>query len=176
MARPGVGGGVTVKARWFWPLAISLLVADCATKRVAEANLSVGAPAPVVGDVVRLTLAYNKDAAMGIGVGRDSRLVLTSLSVAALVVLALLYHRTRPGDRRRAIGVALVVGGALGNLLDRLRSPAGVVDFIDLGIAGLRFWTFNLADVGITAGAVMLLFVFGRWGTGRGLSPSPSRR
>ena len=113
---------------------------------------------------------------MGIGVGHDSRLVLAALSIAALLILALLYHRTHPGDRRRAIGVALVMGGALGNLLDRLRSPAGVVDFIDLGVASVRFWTFNLADVGITVGAVLLVFVFGRLGAGRGLSPAPSRR
>ena len=54
--------------------------------------------------------------------------------------------------------------GALGNLLDRIRSPRGVVDFIDVGIGDLRFWTFNLADVGITCGAVLLVLAFQRAG------------
>jgi signal peptidase II len=176
MAPQGFGARLSRKARWFWPLAISLLVADCATKRAVESHLTPGTPQPVVGDVVRLTLSYNTDAAMGIRLGADSRLLLASLSVVALVVLGVLYHRTRPGDRRRAVGVALVIGGAVGNLIDRLRSAAGVVDFIDLGVANTRFWTFNLADVGITVGALLLLVTVGRWGTKRGLSQSPSPR
>jgi signal peptidase II len=128
----------------------------------------------VVGEVVRFTLSYNRDAAMGIQVGGQSRrLVLSAMTVAALLVLGVLYHRTRPSERLRVIGVALVVGGALGNLIDRVRSSAGVVDFIDVGVKNVRFWTFNVADMGITAGAVLLLLALG-WKTHtRGLSGSP---
>ncbi|MGH7606974.1 MAG: signal peptidase II [Gemmatimonadales bacterium] len=172
---------MTRKARWFWPLALVLSCTDCATKRAVERSLDPGIPQPVVGDVVRLTLSYNPEAAMGIGLGRgggDGRLVLAALSCAALVVLVVVYRRTGPADRRRAVGVALLVGGAVGNLIDRLRSPAGVVDFIDIGIGQARFWTFNVADVGITAGAIVLLIAYGRWsaGQGRGLSGSPPGR
>jgi signal peptidase II len=149
-----------------------LLVADCATKRVAESQLSVGTPQPVVGDVVRLTLSYNTNAAMGIRIAGGSRTLLAGLSIVALVILGVLYHRTQPADRRRAVGAALLVGGAAGNLIDRMRSSAGVVDFIDLGVSNVRFWTFNLADVGITVGALVLLVVLGRWGPWRGLSRS----
>ena len=156
---------MTSKARWFWPLAIALLVADCATKRVAERRLDLGVPRPVVGETVRFTLSYNTKAAMGFQLGGDSRrLVLSALSVAALIVLGVLYHRTRPTDRLRVIGVALVAGGALGNLVDRVRSAAGVVDFIDVGVRDLRFWTFNVADMGITIGAILLMLALGRWG------------
>jgi signal peptidase II len=157
---------MTPKARWFWPLALALLVADCASKRAVESHLPVGEPQPVVGEVIRLTLSYNADAAMGLKLAGEggSRYLLAGLSLAALCVLGVLYRHTGHGDRRRAIGVALVVGGAIGNLLDRLRSGAGVVDFIDLGIADVRFWTFNIADVGITAGALLLLFTLGRFG------------
>jgi signal peptidase II len=96
--------------------------------------------------------------------------VLSALTIAALLVLGVLYHRTRPSERLRVIGVALVAGGALGNLVDRIRSSAGVVDFIDVGVKSVRFWTFNVADMGITAGAVMLLLALG-WKThNRGLS------
>ena len=156
---------MTSKARWFWPLALVLLVADCASKRAVESRLDVGVPTPVVGETVRFTLSYNTNAAMGFQLGGESRrLVLSSLTVAALIVLGVLYHRTRPGDRLRVIGVALVAGGALGNLVDRVRSAAGVVDFIDVGVADTRFWTFNVADMGITVGAVMLMLALGRWG------------
>jgi len=156
---------VSGKARWFWPLAIVLLVTDCATKRVVEERLDVGVPQPVVGETVRFTLSYNTNAAMGFQVGGDSRrLVLSALTVAARLVLGVLYHRTRPSDRLRVIGVALVAGGALGNLLDRLRSAAGVVDFIDVGVRDVRFWTFNVADMGVTIGAIMLMLALGRWG------------
>ncbi len=159
------------KARWFWPLALALLVADCATKRVAEQRLTIGEPHPLVGQVVRLTLSYNTNAAMGLQLGGDSRrLVLTLLTIAALIVLGLLYHRARPADRLRVIGVALVAGGALGNLLDRIRSSAGVVDFIDIGFARVRFWTFNVADVGITVGAVVLMLALSWKGQRNGLS------
>jgi len=86
------------------------------------------------------------------------------MTVAALIVLGVLYHRTRPADRLRVIGVALVAGGALGNLIDRVRSSAGVVDFIDVGVSNVRFWTFNVADMGITIGAILLMLALGRWG------------
>ena len=156
---------MTSKARWFWPLAIALLVADCATKRAVESSLELGVPKPVVGETVRFTLSYNTNAAMGFQLGGDRRrLVLSAMTVAALMVLAVLYHRTRPADRLRVIGVALVAGGALGNLIDRVRSAAGVVDFIDVGVSDVRFWTFNVADMGITTGAILLMLALGRWG------------
>jgi signal peptidase II len=160
------------KARWFWPFVIALLVTDCATKRAVEQRLALGDPQPVVGDVVRFTLSYNTNAAMGFQLGGDSRrLVLSALTIAALIALGFLYHRTRPSERLRVIGVALVAGGALGNLIDRIRSSAGVVDFIDVGVRNVRFWTFNVADMGITAGAILLLFALGWKKQGRGLVP-----
>ena len=164
---------MTSKARWFWPLALTLLFTDCATKRAVEHRLAVGETRPVVGQVVRFTLSYNRNAATGIQLGgNSSRVVLSTLTALALLILGVLYHRTRPSERLRLIGVALVAGGALGNLVDRIRSSAGVVDFIDIGVANVRFWTFNVADIGITAGAVLLLLALG-WKThSRGLSES----
>ncbi len=164
---------MTSKARWFWPLALAVLFTDCATKRAVEHRLAVGESQPVVGEVVRFTLSYNQNAAMSLDLGGQSRrLVLSALTIAALVVLGMLYHRTRPSERLRVIGVALVAGGALGNLVDRIRSSAGVVDFIDVGVSHVRFWTFNVADMGITIGAVLLLLALG-WKThSRGLSES----
>jgi signal peptidase II len=54
------------------------------------------------------------------------------------------------------MALALIFGGAIGNLIDRVRSPQGVVDFIDVGVGAYRWWTFNIADVGITLGALLL--------------------
>lgn len=61
-----------------------------------------------------------------------------------------------------AAALALVTGGAMGNLLDRLRSARGIIDFIDVGIGDARFWTFNVADVGVSIGAVLLAMVLWR--------------
>ena len=69
---------------------------------------------------------------------------------------------TAPADRVRAAALALVAGGAAGNLLDRLRTSRGVVDFIDVGIGAHRFYVFNLADVGVTTGAVLLALALWR--------------
>jgi len=145
------------KARAFWPLVILLLAADCATKLAAVEELSPPyVPHEVAGDVVRLTLAYNPGAAMSLSVGEHDRATFTFLAVVALGVLTALYRRTPGPARSQAVALALITGGALGNLVDRLRSPQGVVDFIDIGVGSLRFWTFNLADVGVTAGALLL--------------------
>ena len=57
------------------------------------------------------------------------------------------------------LGLGLAWGGAAGNLIDRVRSPLGVVDFIDIGVGTTRFWTFNVADSAVTVGAVMLGWV-----------------
>lgn len=144
------------KARVFWPLALGLLLADCGTKRIAEGSLQLHRPQEVMGEVLRFTLAYNPGAAFGIDVGPWSRVVFTVLTVVALVALFAMYRSTPPSHRIQLTSLALISGGALGNLFDRLRGPAGVVDFIDVGVGGTRFWTFNLADAGITVGAILL--------------------
>ncbi|HVK00363.1 MAG TPA: signal peptidase II [Gemmatimonadales bacterium] len=92
----------------------------------------------------------------------------------ALLILGQLYRRTSPGDGLAAAGLALIASGALGNLLDRLRSPRGVVDFIDVGIGDMRFWTFNVADVGITCGAILLVLALQRAQEGETAAPIDS--
>jgi len=153
----------TLKARRFWPLFLLVLLADCATKRAAETHLvPAHVPHEILGELVRLTLAYNPGAAMSISLGSHSRLGFSILALGALIILGHMYRRTAPSDGLAAAGLALIASGALGNLLDRLRSPRGVVDFIDLGIGDSRFWTFNVADVGITCGALLLVLALQR--------------
>jgi len=154
---------MSTKARLFWPLAIGLLVADCTTKSLAVEHLSPArVPHAVVGDWVRLTLNYNPGAATGITLGGYSRVGFAVLAIGALAVLVTLYRATPPAETGRALALALLIAGAAGNLLDRLRSARGVVDFIDVGVGAHRFWTFNVADACITVGAVVLAVVLWR--------------
>ncbi len=154
---------LSCKARLFWPLAIVLLLADCTTKELAVERLSpASVPHEILGDWLRLTLAYNQGAAMGLTLGPWSRLGFAVLAMAALVVLVKLYRQTAPTAAVRTAALALLIAGAAGNLLDRIRSPHGVIDFIDVGIGPVRFWTFNLADTWITVGALLLATVLWR--------------
>jgi signal peptidase II len=148
---------MSIKARRFWPLLFLLLVADCSTKRLAEEHLTPShVPHEVIGDYLQLTLAHNPGAAFSISVGPMSRVVFSVLAIVVLAVLFRLYRDTASTDRWQSVALALIAGGALGNLLDRLRSARGVVDFIDIGVGDYRLWTFNLADVGVTVGGVLL--------------------
>jgi signal peptidase II len=161
--------GFTRKAKAFWPLLLLLVFADCTTKRLAEEHLvPEHVPHPVVGEVVQFTLAYNRGAAFSFSLGRYSRVGFTAIAVGVLIALASVYRSTGAHDRVQATALALVAGGAIGNALDRLRSPGGVyrgvVDFIDIGVGGWRFWTFNLADIGVTCGAILLAILLWRRG------------
>jgi signal peptidase II len=96
---------------------------------------------------------------MNISLGRASRVVFTVLAVAMIGVIVGMYRKTADNETLQPVALALIAGGALGNLLDRLRSVRGVVDFIDVGIGDSRFWTFNVADSGVTCGAILLMLV-----------------
>ena len=84
------------------------------------------------------------------------------LTVVALFILGRLYHATRPGDSLRTFSLALVCGGALGNLIDRITQVQGVIDFIDVGMGDSRWPTFNVADMAVSIGAFLLAWVL--WG------------
>ena len=151
------------KAVAFWPVLISLVAVDCATKQLAVDKLTPAhLPHRVVGDILRLTLAYNPDAAMGLSAGGHSRIAFSVIAAVMLCGLGL-YRRRIAGDgRTAAIALALIGGGAAGNLIDRLRSSRGVVDFIDIGFGAARFWTFNVADAGVFCGALLLVLALSR--------------
>lgn len=139
---------------------LALLVGDCTTKEFAVGHLVPPyLPHNVLGEVVRFTLAYNPGAAFSMSLGSASRWGFTLLALVALATLAAVYRSAGNEDRLQALAIALIAGGALGNLVDRLRSARGVVDFIDIGIGDRRFWTFNVADMGVTCGAVLLAWV-----------------
>ena len=160
-SRPSYSGMFALrKARWFWPVFATILLADCTSKELIVSALGARpGPHPVIGDLLRFTVAYNPGAALSIHLGEWSRVGFGVIAIAALIVLFRLYQRTASNGVLRATALALVAGGALGNLLDRIRSPRGVVDFIDVGLGDSRFWTFNIADVGVSVGAILLALV-----------------
>jgi signal peptidase II len=141
----------------FWGLIVTIIVLDVVTKAWAEASLGPrGIPREVIGDWLRLTLVYNTGAAFGISLGQYSRWLFLALAIVALVILGRLYRQTPDHDRFRIASIALVCAGAIGNVIDRIRHPMGVVDFIDIGVGNTRFWTFNIADSAVTVGALIL--------------------
>lgn len=145
------------KAVTFWPLAVFVVVADWITKALAvEYLVPAHVPHPLVGTLVQLTLTFNRGTAFGIGAGRWSRVVLSVVVLVALIVLYSMYRSAKPTDAWLGAALGLVCGGALGNLLDRLRSARGVVDFIDVRFGTWHFWTFNVADASVSVGAVLL--------------------
>jgi signal peptidase II len=150
----------------FWGTAATVIVVDQVTKVLAERNLIRYVPREIFGEYVRFTLAYNPGAAFSMSLGENSRYIFGAFALIALFVLWRLYRLSGPakraGDRMRILALGLAWGGAAGNLLDRIRSSHGVVDFIDVGVSSWRFWTFNVADSAVTIGAIVLAWSLSR--------------
>jgi signal peptidase II len=157
----------------FWPVILLVAVLDVVTKAIAvRALVPQRLPHPVWGSALRFTLVYNPGAAFGLHLGPQSRWIFTALTIVALVILARLYRSTMRGDMPRVLALALVCGGAIGNLIDRLRSDLGVVDFIDVGFGDARWPTFNVADMAVSCGAVLLAYVL--WQEDQAAAPAAS--
>jgi signal peptidase II len=159
---------MTFFRRWsktfrFGGTALAVALLDACTKQVARQSLlPEHTPREMIGDVFRLTLVYNPGAAFGLSAGRYSRWVFTALATAAMIVIWRVYRETSVSERSRLLALGLVMGGALGNLVNRLWSNRGVVDFLDVGIGSYRWPTFNFADVGVSIGACLLAWVLWR--------------
>ncbi|CAN5667961.1 signal peptidase II [soil metagenome] len=151
--------------KWTWATGIVVvwLALDLVTKSWALRALSGGVRKEILGGFMPLTLAFNQGAAFGLRIGNDPRMIFVPITLVAVVFLASLIRSARPGDWLRVVAASLVLGGALGNLYDRVRWDRGVVDFlgpVDLGFT--LFPIFNVADIGITCGALLLAVSFWR--------------
>jgi len=144
------------------PLALLVTVADCTTKELVTDHLAPGIPVEVAGDLLQFTLVFNTGAAMGLPLGEHPRPVLLLLGAAILALLARHLWQTPPTATAHRVALGLVLGGAFGNYLSRLWSPRGVVDFINVGVGDVRFWVFNIADIGVCVGACLLFVVLWR--------------
>jgi signal peptidase II len=142
-------------AHWlvFGGVALAILIVDQLTKAWLVANVSAGEVVNVVGDYVRLIFSQNSGALFGMFSQNAVVFGIASLAVVALIVG---YHAKTGRSLYLSIALGLLLGGALGNLLDRLRLGY-VVDFVDIGIGGIRFYTFNMADAAISTAILMLI-------------------
>ena len=158
----GAGAAEALEARerrkftLYTVLLLFIVTLDVVTKMVVQRTLVLYSPVPVLGDVFRLTYIYNPGAAFGLHLGDYSRFIFLTLTVVAVIVLFLWYRATPWHDRLRLVAIAAVTGGALGNMIDRVRSARGVVDFLDIGVGAVRWPVFNVADIAVTVGAVLL--------------------
>jgi signal peptidase II len=133
-----------------------VVVLDQLTKLMVQQTFRLYDQVELIGSYVRLTYIHNPGAAFGIHLGDYSRPIFLVLSLVALAALAGMYWVTPIRDRVRLAAIALICGGAIGNLIDRVRSEQGVVDFLDVGVGDLRWPVFNIADIAVTTGAIFL--------------------
>lgn len=141
-----------------------IVAADQAVKAWIRGRLDHGDSVVLIPDLLNLTRVHNTGAAFGMLNPIDfpfKSVVMTLLPLAALAVLAI-YAATLPAEQRLSrIGLAFVIGGAAGNIIDRL-TAGYVLDFVDAYWRGWHFWAFNVADASITVGvALMILDLLG---------------
>ena len=135
-------------------IALALIAADRGSKMLVD-GADLGMPQQLIGSFVQIIRGENRGGLFGIVQG--SAPLLAALSIGVILALVIFHERERlPQVTPVTVGVGLLIGGAIGNLIDRL-AFGYVLDFIDVGVGSLRFWTFNIADAGISFGIVILL-------------------
>ncbi|MFM9165643.1 MAG: signal peptidase II [Candidatus Limnocylindrus sp.] len=135
-------------------IALGVLAVDRGTKLLAD-SMDLAVPHQLIGSLLQVIRGENRGGLFGLLQGSAPLLALLSIGV---IVALVIYHEREQVSRVTplTVGIGLLIGGALGNLIDRL-AFGYVLDFIDIGIGSLRFWTFNIADAGISLGIVTLL-------------------
>lgn len=152
---------VKEKLTTFFGILPVVIVLDLISKSWALTALDGGHQIELLGGWIPLTLAFNRGAAFGLTLGSDPRLFFIPVTVVALILLVVLMVQAENTDWVRLISVSLVISGALGNLYDRIRWDRGVVDFIGPINLGVMDWPiFNVADMAISCGAVLLALSF----------------
>ncbi len=139
----------------FGGLALTVLVLDQLAKAWIVSNIAPGQVVDVVGTWVRLIFSQNNGALFGLFGSSATLFGIGSLAVLGLIIW---YHARAPRSLLLSIALGLLLGGATGNLIDRLRLGY-VVDFVDMGIGTLRFFTFNVGDSAISTAILLLLFL-----------------
>jgi len=149
-----------------------IIILDQVTKAVASARLFMGQPVPLFGDTVRFTLVHNTGAAFGLFPG--SRLPFIIISLLAIAVVLYLFLRETYRSLANRILLGCILGGAIGNLIDRIRL-GWVVDFVDIGVGSFRWPVFNVADSAVTLGVLFLAWNLARTGHAVPDAESPHR-
>ncbi len=143
--------------RWLW-LSGAVVALDQITKVIAELNLVMHDPVPVIPGFFNFTLMYNPGAAFSFlaSAGGWQRWFFTVLALVVSVVLVFWLRRLPANERWTAAALALILGGAIGNVIDRI-AYGHVIDFIQWYYDKYYWPAFNIADAAITVGAVILI-------------------
>lgn len=149
----------TPGARWLW-LSVAVIAVDRATKFAIERYTGPFFRRPVISDIV--VLVHNQNPGIAFGVFSDSgspwlTAFLVASSIAVMILLVWMLVKGRAGGALAHSGLALILGGAAGNALDRV-IHGGVTDFLEVRLGTYRWPAFNAADSAITIGAVLVLF------------------
>lgn len=141
--------------RWvlFAMIALAVVILDQLSKAWVVARLAQGDGFQVLGDWIRIVHWRNTGILFGMLPQSATAFAVVSLVVVALIVA---YHARAGRGLLVTIALALLLGGALGNLIDRLHYGS-VVDFVDMGIGSWRFYTYNVADAAISTSLVLLI-------------------
>ena len=134
---------------------------DLWTKRWATVTLAGHPSVPVLGELVRLT--YTRNPGVAFGIGNNFPFPYYLFSIAAALLILYLFVRQRVPSPTRRVALALILGGALGNLVDRV-TAGEVVDWIEIGWGHWHWPVFNVADSAVTIGVVMFALAFPRRG------------
>ncbi len=137
--------------------ALCVLALDQLTKKLALGGLELHHPEAVLGNFLRFTLAWNQGAAFSLPWGGP--LFLAVITAAAAAMVSIFIWKSGKRSPYFLAGLGAILGGALGNLLDRFMYGK-VVDFIDVGFTGWRWPTFNVADIAITVGGIILVILY----------------
>lgn len=140
----------------YFVITIVILAFDQVTKFLTKKHMFLGQSKEIIGDFIRYTYIENPGMAFGIQIGNKK--LFTIFSIVASMVIFFYLLRTRGDKRFVKIALSLILGGAIGNLIDRILYGA-VVDFIDVGIAELRWPVFNIADSAVSVGMVILIAI-----------------
>lgn len=140
---------------FFLPISIFVLLFDQLTKRWIMNNMLYGDSKSIVGDIVKFTYIRNPNSVFGLKFGGPT--VSTALTVIAFIFVMYLFFNS--DVRFSLVGLSLIIGGALGNLTDRILYME-VIDFIQVGAKGWYWPTFNVADSFVTIGLITIIIYF----------------
>jgi signal peptidase II len=142
----------------FFGLAAGVVVADQVSKQLVVGSVAPGEAVDVIGEWLRIWYVANNGALFGMF--RDQAILFAALSVAVMALIVWYHGRALAGSGWLAtVALGLLLGGAIGNFIDRIRLGY-VVDFVDMGFpGGWRFYTWNVADSAITVSILLLLLM-----------------
>jgi len=144
---------------WLFLLFIFTLVTDQLAKTAVDTLYVLHESRSILGSYLQLTYIRNSGAAFGISVGNPKIMIVVTVLVTLVIAFLFFKGTVRPAHALGKAAVVLVLGGATGNLIDRIRFGE-VIDFIDMGIGYHRWPVYNLADIYVTVGMFILFFTY----------------